>query len=245
MLDKNNNTSRDTPGSPPPSPTAVKKTKSGWAEYSTKEGRKYYHNKITQVTTWDKPDELKSAAELAAGNWKEYIADSGKKYYYNTVTKESVWDEPQILKDLRNQPQDIKAPTTPPEDGKTDKKDDLYSSQEERVEAFKKLLEEYSVTATWTWDMTMRVIIHDDRYKALKTLGERKQALSEFQAEKRKQEREEKRKRDNKTRENMVQMFRECEHLTPRMPWRKAIAYFEGDLRLQALPEREREPLYD
>ena len=45
------------------------------------------------------------------------------------------------------------------------------------------------VTSTWTWDMTMRAIINDPRYKALKTLQEKKQALSEFQTEKRKQER--------------------------------------------------------
>lgn len=62
-------------------------------------------------------------------------------------------------------------------------------SHEERVEAFKKLLDNVGVTSNWTWDMTMRAIINDERYKGIKTLSEKKQILAEFQAERRRQER--------------------------------------------------------
>jgi len=40
-------------------------------------------------------------------------------------------------------------------------------------------------------------------------------------------------------------MLKECKQLVPRMPWRKAIPYFEGDVRLEAIQERDREFLYD
>jgi hypothetical protein len=68
--------------------------------------------------------------------------------------------------------------------------------------------------------MTMRAIINDERYRALKTLAEKKQVLQDYQAEKRKQERDEKKKKDNKTRDTFIQMLRECEHLQPGMPWK-------------------------
>ena len=80
-------------------------------------------------------------------------------------------------------PTDIQAPlpdTKPPSDIRTafdnpQKKEEVtYGTQEERVEAFKSLLSQavqimiafpnfQGVTSTWTWDMTMRAIINDDR----------------------------------------------------------------------------------
>lgn len=87
--------------------------------------------------------------------------------------------------------------------------------------------------------MTMRAIVNDKRYRALPTLAEKKSVLAEFQAEKRKIERvllstiffhiqltyvyqfkEEKRKKDTKSKEAFVTMLKECEHLHPKMTWR-------------------------
>lgn len=53
-----------------------------WTEYSSDEGRKYWYNKITLVSTYDKPFCLKTPEErsIPACKWKEYSAD-GKKYY--------------------------------------------------------------------------------------------------------------------------------------------------------------------
>ena len=53
-----------------------------WAEYVSDEGRKYWYNKITLVSTYDKPFCLKTPEErsIPACKWKEYSAD-GKKYY--------------------------------------------------------------------------------------------------------------------------------------------------------------------
>lgn len=35
-----------------------------WAEHTAADGRKYYHNKVTKATTWEKPNELKTADEV-------------------------------------------------------------------------------------------------------------------------------------------------------------------------------------
>ena len=43
----------------------------------------------TGVSTYDKPEELKSNDEKEAPQcaWKEFTAPGGKKYYYNSLTK--------------------------------------------------------------------------------------------------------------------------------------------------------------
>lgn len=36
-----------------------------WTEHVAADGRKYYHNKLTKDTTWEKPNELKSSEEVS------------------------------------------------------------------------------------------------------------------------------------------------------------------------------------
>ena len=58
----------------------------------------------TGVSTYDKPDELKSEAEKALPPcpWQEFPNPAtGRQYYYNKNTKESVWEEPAELRDYK------------------------------------------------------------------------------------------------------------------------------------------------
>ncbi|KAJ2908474.1 U1 snRNP protein, partial [Coemansia aciculifera] len=66
-----------------------------WVEYTTPNGRVYYFNSVTQKTTWEKPDELKSESERSSV-WREYAKD-GRAYWYNTETKKSTWTRPAEL----------------------------------------------------------------------------------------------------------------------------------------------------
>ncbi|KAL2612233.1 hypothetical protein R1flu_023925 [Riccia fluitans] len=77
-----------------------------------------------------------------------------------------------------------------------------YANKAEAKNAFKELLESVHVESDWTWDQTMRVIINDMRYGALKTLGERKQAFNEYLAQRKKMESEEKRLKQKKANED-------------------------------------------
>jgi pre-mRNA-processing factor 40 len=264
-----------------------------WVELKDPKDRKYYHNKITGETRWDKPIELQTASELAQSKsvWKEFISDNGRKYYYNTQTKESAWEEPQELKMIRlqfapqsssssaptpnsqtnnqNKPppqtqyqqqqqlihdkqvqkQEIQnhtssvnniqngssnveksnnsnqppQPTSPKSPGEAQ-----YKDQQQRYDAFRQLLNDFTVTSTWNWDLTMRTIINDPRYGALKTIQEKKKALADHQADRRAQEREDKRKQEAKQRELFITMLKECTYLKPRMNWQRAVPYFEG-----------------
>ena len=67
-----------------------------WQEARTPEGRAYYYNPITRETTWQKPKEFMSPAELhlASLPWKEYSTPEGRKYYSHSETKKTVWEMP-------------------------------------------------------------------------------------------------------------------------------------------------------
>uniref|UniRef100_A0A452H0S3 Pre-mRNA-processing factor 40 homolog A n=1 Tax=Gopherus agassizii TaxID=38772 RepID=A0A452H0S3_9SAUR len=66
------------------------------------DGRVYYYNCSSKQSTWEKPDELKSKAELLLSQcpWREYKSDTGKSYYYNSQSKESRWTKPRDLDEL-------------------------------------------------------------------------------------------------------------------------------------------------
>lgn len=69
-----------------------------------------------------------------------------------------------------------------------------FQSHAEAERAFMNMLGTIGVTATWTWEQTMRESITDPLYKALKTLAERKTAFEKFVAERKQAERDEREK---------------------------------------------------
>lgn len=59
---------------------------SAWSEHITEnDQRKYWYNKVTQKSTFDKPACLKTPEErsIPPCPWKEYATAEGKKYYHN------------------------------------------------------------------------------------------------------------------------------------------------------------------
>ncbi|KAL4558956.1 hypothetical protein LXL04_031082 [Taraxacum kok-saghyz] len=78
---------------------------SDWQEYTAGDGRRYYYNKRTKQSCWEKPLELMTPLERADAStvWKEFTTAEGKKYYYNKDTKQSKWTIPEELKLAREQ----------------------------------------------------------------------------------------------------------------------------------------------
>ncbi|KDR11070.1 pre-mRNA-processing factor 40 homolog B isoform X1 [Zootermopsis nevadensis] len=81
------------------------KSQSDWTEHKAPDGRTYYYNSLTKQSLWEKPDELKTPAELLLSQcpWKEYRSENGKTYYHNVSTKESRWTVPKELEELKAQ----------------------------------------------------------------------------------------------------------------------------------------------
>lgn len=80
-------------------------TASDWQEYEAGEGRRYYYNKVTKLSSWEKPLELMTPIERADAStvWKEFTTPEGRRYYYNKETKQSKWTMPEELKLAREQ----------------------------------------------------------------------------------------------------------------------------------------------
>ncbi|PQP93470.1 pre-mRNA-processing protein 40A isoform X1 [Prunus yedoensis var. nudiflora] len=123
-----------------------------------------------------------------------------------------------------------KVNVTPSEEKTVDEEPLVYANKQEAKNAFKALLESANVHSDWTWEQTMREIINDKRYGALKTLGERKQAFNEYLGQRKKLENEERRMRQKKAREEFSKMLEESKELTSATRWRTS---------------RDREDLYE
>ncbi|XP_043719031.1 pre-mRNA-processing protein 40A-like isoform X1 [Telopea speciosissima] len=135
---------------------------------------------------------------------------------------------------------------TPMEEKTVDDEPLVYATKQEAKNAFKAVLESVNVESDWTWEQTMRIIINDKRYGALKTLGERKQAFNEYLGQRKKQEAEERRIRQKKAREEFTKMLEESEELTSSTRWSKVISMFEDDERFKAVERaRDREDLFE
>ncbi|KAH0851919.1 hypothetical protein HID58_094388 [Brassica napus] len=76
-----------------------------WVEHTSADGRRYFFNKKTKQSTWEKPVELMTLFERADAktDWKEHSSPDGRKYYYNKVTKQSTWTMPEEMKIAREQ----------------------------------------------------------------------------------------------------------------------------------------------
>lgn len=85
--------------------TTSNNSASDWQEHTAGDGRRYYYNKSTRQSSWEKPLELMSPLERADAStvWKEFTSSEGRKYYYNKVTQQSVWTIPEELKLAREQ----------------------------------------------------------------------------------------------------------------------------------------------
>ncbi|XP_024162945.1 pre-mRNA-processing protein 40A isoform X3 [Rosa chinensis] len=88
-------------------PNLTQPSASDWQEHMATDGRRYYFNRSTRQSSWEKPLELMTPLERADAStvWKEYTSADGKKYYYNKVTRESKWTIPEELKLAREQAQ--------------------------------------------------------------------------------------------------------------------------------------------
>jgi hypothetical protein len=83
-------------GAAPPPPPAEAPLPAGWEEGKTEGGVRYYINKLTGKTQWDRPTEAAKAEELPPlpAGWEELSTEDGTKYYSNAATGATQWDRP-------------------------------------------------------------------------------------------------------------------------------------------------------
>ncbi|GKV19786.1 hypothetical protein SLEP1_g30005 [Rubroshorea leprosula] len=95
-------------------PRSTEEASTDWIEHTSANGRRYYYNKRTRQSSWEKPWVLMTPIERAdaSTNWKEFTSPDGRKYYHNKVTSQSTWSIPEELKLAREQVEKASAKAT-------------------------------------------------------------------------------------------------------------------------------------
>lgn len=219
---------------------------SSWTEHTHTDGRRYYYNRVTKQSSWDKPDALKSAAEKLNNTvWKEYKSADGRDYYFNTVTKQSVWDMPIELQKLRGAMKGGESSEDEEEEEKQEKEPEPeWTTMEERKNAFRDLLSDKGVKSAMKWEEALKLIQDDRRFYALSTAGERKQAFAEFATQSLKRQKEEEREKRKRAKDEMMECLQEWKEVTPTTRYRDcAEAFYEKDF-WKLIEEGERDELF-
>mmetsp|Transcript_21102 Transcript_21102/g.43329 ORF Transcript_21102/g.43329 Transcript_21102/m.43329 type:complete len:897 (+) Transcript_21102:208-2898(+) len=152
---------------PPKTTSPTDSTKLIWHTYTDEStGKKYYSDGVT--TTWTRPPELPPEEDSSKTSTAATSANGSHKRTSATVDEEN--DESSKprkpkKKKLSNDP----SSSTP------------YNSKTEAIAAFKGLLLAKDIAPTTKWNDVVRICADDARWEACTTLGERKQALAEYQ----------------------------------------------------------------
>jgi hypothetical protein len=164
-----------------------------WKEYTSPFGVNYYHNTATGESTYTKPNVLAKQAAAATPpptvsskrSWHEYEdAASGKTYYSDGVT--TTWEKPAGFK---SETEKTKVKEVQPEPQAKKKKagpkiETVFNNREEAIAAFKGLLLAKGLAPTLKWHEVVKLCSSDSRWEACEdalTVGERRQALAEYQ----------------------------------------------------------------
>jgi pre-mRNA-processing factor 40 len=104
-----------------------------------------------------------------------------------------------------------------------------YATFEEAEAAFLKLLRRSGVQPDWTWEQTMRTIIKDPQYRALKDPKDRKAAFEKYAVEVRLQEKDRAKERLAKLRADFSTMLKSHPEIKHYTRWKTARPIIEGE----------------
>lgn len=143
-------------------PASESPSKSKWQTYTDeKSGKKYYSDGVT--TTWTRPAELPPEAGAE---------DGGRQQQQQKRASSS---------DADGDGRKAKKKKTSSSDSKASNEVSPYASKAEAIAAFKGLLLAKDVAPTTKWSDVQRMCSDDARWEACTSVGERKQALAEYQ----------------------------------------------------------------
>ncbi|RDL41944.1 uncharacterized protein BP5553_01923 [Venustampulla echinocandica] len=203
-----------------------------WKEYTAEGGRKYWYNTETKQSSWEIPDVYKQA--LA----KETVAPTpapvpqAPTFVAGGGFTSSQFDQPRDREPLGearqiaygNDANGSRAQVFVPANTDPD-----YSTFEEAEAAFLKLLRRQNIDPNWTWEQTMRSIIKDPQYRALKDPKDRKAAFEKYAVEVRLQEKDRAKERLEKLRKDFATMLRSHPEIKHYTRWKTARPIIEGE----------------
>ncbi|MCL4120370.1 UNVERIFIED_CONTAM: hypothetical protein GTU68_008249 [Idotea baltica] len=249
--------------------SGIKDKKSVWTEHKAPDGRTYFYNTLTRQSSWEKPDDLKTSAELMLSQcpWKEYKSESGKTYYHNVNTKESRWTIPKELEELKDKITDEVAPVEGDKKSAMDKamaatlaaieipakieepapepKKLVFKGKREALEAFKEFLKEKGVPSDSTWDKAVHMIQYDSRFEVFNKLSEKKQAFNGYKVQRAKEEKEEQRLKAKKAKEDLEEFLLNNDRMNSTIKYYRCNEMFKALEIWTCVPEMERREIYE
>jgi len=208
---------------PPPSPVP-------YASASRRADRKqtYRYHAQTRETTWSMPDEYRQALEkvqhtpphglpampaFVAGGTQQSGQQQQQQQSQNTERALAIPGQMmEAAADGTARPMTLPTSITA-----SDKNEPQYSNFDEAESAFVKLLRRSNVGTDWTWERTLRAIIKEPQYRALKDPKDRKAAFDKYIIELKQQEQEKAKDRIAKLRQDFSVMLKshpEIKHYT-------------------------------
>lgn len=216
-----------------------------WKEYETPDGKKYYHNQITNITTWDKP-EVMLAAEA-----QSKVEENGGRARMNGATAEDGDLEDELQQELERTDR-INVVGT---DGKaisaamyalSDAAIPVFKTTEQAEDAFHKMLRKVGVQPDWSWDQTIRAAIKDPVWRALPDTVARKAAYEQYLIDVKKATIGKQKDRIEKLRRDFDQMLRHHDEIKSYSLWKNVKGNLEGEVAYKAaIDDEEREALFD
>ena len=180
-----------------------------WRENRAPDGRVYYYHQDTRETRWSLPDDLRLAREAAARAQSAIAAAAAARSSSPAPPPPAAaaaastgpsTGSPNAGTSAQPRVPRPRDPNAPPR---------VYADREEAKAAFKELLEDFEIRAGAKWDETAKQIAADERFGALKTIGDKKQCFNEYQTQRLKHEREAKRAADKAARADFTAMLDE------------------------------------
>ncbi|OJD18852.1 hypothetical protein AJ78_01185 [Emergomyces pasteurianus Ep9510] len=224
-----------------------------WKEYTAEGGRKYWYNTETKQSSWEMPEVYKTALAQQPPQRPfpaapTFVAGGTSAFPTYPQQRERERDDyDRSASDRRGGygPPDtngmaaisaVGAQETEPE----------YPSFEEAEAAFMKLLRRSNVQPEWTWEQTMRSIIKDPQYRALKDPRDRKAAFEKYAVEVRMQEKDRAKERLAKLRADFGTMLRSHPEIKHYSRWKTIRPIIEGETIFRSTSdENERRQLFE
>ncbi|KAJ3276768.1 PRP40 pre-mRNA processing factor 40 [Terramyces sp. JEL0728] len=215
-----------------------------WSEHRTKEGRIYYYNALTKVSTWEPPkiEKTTTQQQLEESVWKEYIdKESKKKYYYNSNTKITTWEMPEEYQELLDKAEkeatiEIPNPVDPPVFVH-------FRSRDDAEEEFFEMLRENGAEPNWTWEQVVRKCFRHEMYFTLRTVQDRKEGFEKYCTVIRAKELEMKQKKQESDEAVLRKLFISL-GFGSAAPYKSVLAMAEHDPDFQSTDPANRKPCY-
>lgn len=211
---------------------------------------------------WTKPDCFKNDNEKSnTSGWQEVSTTDGRVFYHNSILKKSVWVKPpELMTDSERLQQpssqgglDLKISITTAMDEREDedeesdggeaaKKKEVSSEEAKRI--FLALLKDKNVDPSWKWDHIHEALKHEERYKLIPKVSEKKKLLAGYIGTIKKHERNTARSKLEQARLEYKQMLSEFKNLNSDMKYNQVVQYFYMDPRYKNVDQKDRENLF-